>query len=265
LVKIVNGLTAKSESPGPMTCALLLGQPDHYTPESFRVCYWWPFAKYVENTAFCIATDSASQNTQEKVILSCKDGRIIARNQIQDYILRPTEHQCLSLYDFLCTTVVKKITKQHRPHAPHSGECSDVDMDASTDGEEDSGDEPSDNTNEDDVAEQNIRPGTQYYKFQPEHPLSTTHGVFFVKNPVLLNFVGGTLPRRDRGDREEYCRVMLTLFAPVGWRSGLDLKPDGRTWCEVFDGTVFDATHLYIMNNMNLLYECYDAKHDWAA
>ncbi|KAI0341025.1 hypothetical protein BDW22DRAFT_1304745, partial [Trametopsis cervina] len=234
LVKIVNGLTAKSESPGPMTCAHLLGQPDHYTPETFRVFYWWPFTKYVEDTGFCTDEQRAASAGNERVVLSFQKGKIVGRNQIQDYVHRPLAFENHSLYEFLCTTVVKKLTKKNLNNVRASTKnCDDY---------------------------------SQHYSFQQDHPLHDSHGVFLIKNDrVLLNFVGGTLPRRDRGDHETYCRVMLTMFAPQGWRSGIDLRPDARTWGELFDATTFHASHIQIMDNMNLLYECYDAKHDWAA
>ncbi|KAI0338079.1 hypothetical protein BDW22DRAFT_1298219, partial [Trametopsis cervina] len=263
LVKIVNGLTAKAESPGPMTCALLLGQPDHYTPETFRVFYWWPFSKHVEETAPCLAQAPDTQSNQEKVVLSYSQGRIVGRNQIQDYTYRPTALQHCSLYEFMCTTVVKKITKTHHnfenmdetepdPTDLHNSEYIEHDVE--------------DNDSDDDSPEDLVPHGSFYHRFQIEHPLHATHGVFISRGRrVLLNFVGGTLPRRDRGDNEAFCRVMLTMFSPKGWRSGLDLNPDSRTWREVFDSTTFEPTHMEIMDNMNLLYECYDAKHDWAA
>ncbi|KAF6748090.1 hypothetical protein DFP72DRAFT_820912, partial [Ephemerocybe angulata] len=49
----------------------------------------------------------------------------------------------------------------------------------------------------------------------------------------LPHFISPPLPRRDTGDREEYCCAMLTLFLP--WRTSIDLKSSERTWEEVFD------------------------------
>ncbi|KAI0340974.1 hypothetical protein BDW22DRAFT_1298949, partial [Trametopsis cervina] len=251
LVKIVNGLTAKAESPGPMTCAHLLGHPDHYTPETFRVFYWWPFAKHVEDTSLLSEGGNAPTDSKEKVVLSYKQGRIVGRNQIQDYILRPLALQELSLYDFMCTTVVKKITKQHQ-----DSEAENNDSDEHDEGSDQHCDTP--------VAK--ATKTSQYHRFHPEHPLYETHGVFVGKDHrVLLNFVGGVLPRRDRDDHEAYCRVMLTIFSPHGWRTGADLKSNSELWSDVFKATAFKASHVRIMDNMNLLYECYDAKHDWSA
>ena len=56
-------------------------------------------------------------------------------------------------------------------------------------------------------------------KFAQEHPQYQTHHIRLLSETKerIPNFVGGTLPRRDKGDYEEYCRTMLTLFKP--WTS----------------------------------------------
>ena len=104
------------------------------------------------------------------------------------------------------------------------------------------------------------------YQFKEGHPNCETHAVFKLKNDksYVLNFVGGTLPRRDKGDREMYCMVMSVLFRPGGWRTGKEIKQKGQTWEEAFQNTQFDDRHLKMMRNMNLLYECYDYAHDLA-
>ena len=61
------------------------------------------------------------------------------------------------------------------------------------------------------------------YPFLQNHPLYETHQVSIsTSNKLIPNFVGGSLPRCDKGDREYYCTTMLTLFKP--WRHGKDLK-----------------------------------------
>jgi hypothetical protein len=59
----------------------------------------------------------------------------------------------------------------------------------------------------------------KYFDFLEEHPLHETHHVYCVdeKHAKVPNFLGGSLPRPDSGDREYYCSVMLTLFVP--WRT----------------------------------------------
>ncbi len=69
----------------------------------------------------------------------------------------------------------------------------------------------------------------KYYKFLQYHPLHKTHYVYCVseKYAKIPNFLGGSLPRHDSGDREFYCSTMLTLFIP--WRTGSDLKTEEQS------------------------------------
>ena len=98
-----------------------------------------------------------------------------------------------------------------------------------------------------------------------DHPLYKTHQVYFneSKHNVVPNFVGGSLPRCDRGDREYYCATMLTLFKP--WRSGETLKDKDYSWDETFTAYNFTPRQLQIMQYFNIRYECNDARDDYSA
>src|SRR5882762_9268200 len=77
------------------------------------------------------------------------------------------------------------------------------------------------------------------------------------------NFIGGALPRSDRGDREYYCSTMLTFFKP--WRTGKDLKLEDQSWDDAFRTHMFNTRQLDIMKYFNVRYECLDARDDYAA
>ena len=70
------------------------------------------------------------------------------------------------------------------------------------------------------------------YTFLEDHPLYKTHKVKFDKQKknTVPNFVGGSLPRCDQGDREYYCATMLTLFK--SWRSGKFFKNENQSFDE---------------------------------
>ena len=104
---------------------------------------------------------------------------------------------------------------------------------------------------------------TKLLRFISAHPLADTHGVRYLKTARIPNFVGNTLPRHDQGDREYYCSAMLALFKP--WRSGLDLRHETETWDEAFLSQEFSCRHLEVMKNMNIRYECLDARDDFHA
>lgn len=59
--------------------------------------------------------------------------------------------------------------------------------------------------------------------------------------------------------------MILSIFKLGGWRSGAELKEVDKTWMDTFDVTQFHDWHIIVMKNMNLLYEYYDARHDFVA
>jgi hypothetical protein len=102
-------------------------------------------------------------------------------------------------------------------------------------------------------------------KFLPEHPFSKTHSTRWIAadKARIPNFIGATVPRHDQGDREYYCSSMLTLFKP--WRTGLDLKCTDNMWDDAFKKFIFSDRQKSIMANMNIRYECLDARDDFHA
>ncbi|KAF8235864.1 hypothetical protein L208DRAFT_1021364, partial [Tricholoma matsutake] len=97
--------------------------------------------------------------------------------------------------------------------------------------------------------------------FTSQHPLSSTHGLRHLPSPLMPNFVGQILPRRDQGDREFYCTTMLTLFKP--WRSGSTLKLKNSSWDETFIVHKFTNRQERIIKNFNIQYECLDQRDDF--
>ena len=82
-----------------------------------------------------------------------------------------------------------------------------------------------------------------------------------LSSPLVPNFVGQTLPRRDQGDHEFYCTTMLALFKP--WRTGSTLKEKEASWDETFSAHAFTDRQEQIMRNFNIRYECLDQKDDF--
>ena len=106
----------------------------------------------------------------------------------------------------------------------------------------------------------------KYSSFLSQHPQFDTHHVRLLDETEAFvpNFVGGVIPRRDTGSREEYCVAMLTLFKP--WRSGKDLRKDENTlWDEEFEHYSFIQRHQDIMKFFHIKYECNDARDDYSA
>src|SRR6202789_450682 len=101
--------------------------------------------------------------------------------------------------------------------------------------------------------------------FASDHPQNDTHHVrLTVDNDTIVpNFVGGSLPRCDRGDREFYCCTMLTMFKP--WRTGKDLKLTTESWDDSFIKYKFSMRQHEIIKFFNMPYECLDARDDYSA
>ena len=64
---------------------------------------------------------------------------------------------------------------------------------------------------------------SQGYRLLDSHPQYNTHLIKLCSknNAKIPNLLGKPLPRSDKGNYENYCATMLTLFKP--WRSGKDL------------------------------------------
>ncbi|EPS96743.1 hypothetical protein FOMPIDRAFT_1129824, partial [Fomitopsis schrenkii] len=232
VVKIVNALSAMQQIGGPAACAYLLGNPDHYTDQNFKTFFWTSYIAYVASTASSqpALAPIADSDNDERVMIGVENETVVPYYRVNDYRYRPLHYEDMSLHMYLTTTVVKKT----RSNAP-----STTDNESSTGG----------------------------YRFQPPHPLCETHRVFDVLQGTeyVLNFIGPSLPRKDIGDREVYCRAMLVFFKPGGWRDGNDVIGPHDSWTAAFAATSFPESAMKVMNNMNVLYECLDARDDYSA
>ena len=105
----------------------------------------------------------------------------------------------------------------------------------------------------------------KWHSFISSHPQFATHQVTICSNDKakIPDFIGGTLPRSDKGDREYYCCVMLTLFKP--WRTGQNLKTEDQSWDDAFSEFNFTDHQKRLMLFFNIRYDCLDARDDFAA
>ena len=88
---------------------------------------------------------------------------------------------------------------------------------------------------------------TTWGLFQEQHPQYKTHHVKMCSeaDAKVPDFIGGALPRKDKGNREDYCMTMLTLFKP--WRNGRDLKATEATWDETLTEHAFTERQSEVM------------------
>ncbi len=278
ITQIVNALTAKVEIGGPMASLYLLGNPDHYTSHKFIPVYWKNYVREVAN-AWKSPEDIYMYEAPEKLVIQKAKNEYVGFSSVHDYIYRPEIHSDKTLYEWvqMSKRIRRPSKKQSTVAAETEGEHDDVWGMSDPDLKEDqlsfiSNDSESEeeycddgyieSDNELENEEHNTEAGMEFLR---KHPLYKTHVVQFdpKKKYFVPNFVGGTLPRRDRGDREYYCMTMLSLFKP--WRSGKDIKSEEYSWDETFIDHKFTEHQLKLMENFNLRYECNDARDDFSA
>ncbi|KAH7908099.1 hypothetical protein BJ138DRAFT_1013472, partial [Hygrophoropsis aurantiaca] len=234
MTQIVNALTSKMEIGAPMASMYLLDNPDHYTSHSFATFFWKSYVSETRNEATEVGGDVCS----ERLLLQNHKGKVIGTSPVFDYVYRPAEFARLSLYDW-----VRYSDRQKKPVRGNkvvgvaglglNGEIPEA--------------------------------GTDFFEFEDGHPLKETHHTKCVGREYALvpNFVGGAVPRRDRGDYDYYCSAMLTFFK--AWRSSIDLKDYDESWSEAFSRHEFKDCEIEIMKNFNVRYECLDARDDYSA
>ncbi|KDR65593.1 hypothetical protein GALMADRAFT_41664, partial [Galerina marginata CBS 339.88] len=275
MTKMVNALTSKLEIGSPMASLYLLGNPDHYTQHIFKQFYWRPYVREVQSVW---KTDEA-ENLPEKVVLNKNLGRYIGLSKVQDYTFRPDIYRNVSLYEWIrCAEKVKRSRKaqlkfddlQDRLDLNKYSDDDNDDLDElDLLGQVGGGNNESLSSDELNINENNEltndNPIPDKSNFLPEHPQFNTHQIVYKPDNLLVVplFIGGSLPRRDQGDREYYCTTMLTLFKP--WHTGYDLKNKNQTWDDAFNEYSFTQQQKKFMDNFNLRYECNDARDDYSA
>jgi hypothetical protein len=234
---------------------------------------------------------------EDMVSLRNADGKVVASSVVDDYIYRPVQYEHLSLYEWVqcstvkCRTAIKKkeFKEEVLGHRAYLAELKNTDEDDDGDSDDmsdfivnddsgsDSDSEPSSLTDnesswsssdDDDVIVRKVQRSARRRKMW--HPfISEDHSLFWTHevtcdltrvSRIVPNFMGGAVPRSDKGDRDYYCVTMMTLFKP--WRSPADLKDKLSTWDQVFREHIFRSREQEPIKNFNLRYECNDARDD---
>lgn len=272
ILKMANSLTSKVEVGGPMAAMYLLGHPDHYSSHTFAPLYWKQYVTYV------LSVWSKMQD-----LFGDDDGG-------QPHAHEPAATTTLNL-DESCHDTASDPDRT-LPACSMSSDMDPVDSDVSEE----------DNVrvtrsygrlmSRSHVDDYRLRPAelesvclyewiqcsirkplttrkkipAGHLSYLPTHPLVETHSIVWDINrtsTVVPNILGPFMPRPDEDDRDFYAATMLTLFAP--WRTGFDLKSTAESWTTAFDRYTFANRHSDIIHNMNIRYECYDARDDYHA
>ncbi|VDB99246.1 unnamed protein product [Peniophora sp. CBMAI 1063] len=284
IVQITNALTVKQEVGAPMASAYLLGFPDHYTNFTYKPFYWRSYVAEVKGAWREVDGDSldAGAEDEERVIIrKGKDGKITSYTSTQDYTMRPSKYDSMTLYEWIERYVKKPIRKRkeepealrdevsredeaHEDNAEDTTEEEDADLDGddSRDQFSESDEEYEPETDVDDQPEVNTKLKTDKM-FLLGHPQRKTHTVSLLdpSKARIPQFIGGLLPREDQGNLEDFYIAMLTLYKP--WRNGQDLKDAEESWKEAHEAYEYPARFDVIRKFCNIRYECSDARDDY--
>ncbi|KAJ3834662.1 hypothetical protein F5878DRAFT_510044, partial [Lentinula raphanica] len=241
ITRIINHLSTKLELGSPMISLYLLQNPDHYTSHVFVPFYWKSFVSKAQSYW---QSDSTTES-QSKVVLIQRKGKLIGLSSTFDYTHRPHNLNHYNLYNWI---IEFSRVRKRKPYSAQKNKHSDV-YDAQIP----------------DLYDDTTQYQDKHFQFLEDHPLYETHvPVRRSKHEhIVPNFLGGILPRPDKDDREYYCCTMLVLFCP--WRTGKDLKSDQQTWHEAFETYQFSAQCRFYIQNMNIRYEALDARDDFRA
>ncbi|KAH9917939.1 uncharacterized protein B0H18DRAFT_938117 [Fomitopsis serialis] len=263
ITKIVNALTASAETGAPMACMYLLNQPDHYTSHTFCPFYWRSYMY-----------------------------EFVGITQQMDYMYRPTKYAQVCLYDWIRLSdkqtmgrAMKRATQKLKPVHEKIAKLENNEdkskrnikpLPSRRGGGQDKWKEESDDddpllltkeTAQKAREDEQMDAITNYHeptRFQPTHPQYETHMAVMLPDHCarVPNFVGGTLPHQDMGNREEYCMTMLMLFKP--WHKGLDLTDTSQTWDDAFASHEFTERQQEVMKFFHIKYECNDSRDDFS-
>ncbi|KAJ7180413.1 hypothetical protein C8R43DRAFT_1117711 [Mycena crocata] len=211
----------------------------------------------------------------ERVLVTSKDGELVATTNVDDYVYRPESYEDVCLYDYFQMTSKRKRSKKQAAAFKESlkdrdptivAHVQEIERMREEEDEDDDWVEKDDEENRRDEQIGDWSDAVSFHPFKFGHPQWETHYVRCDRRDlerVVPNFVGGSLPRMDQGNREFYCRTMLTLFHP--WRKGTDLRKPDDSWDETFVAEQFTPKATQMMKNFNLRYECNDARDDYSA
>ncbi len=175
-----------------------------------------------------------SQDGNDNVTLELgSHGRIYAKSQVTDYMLRGEDIEGYNLFEFIRDTYETDLSPSERAEEPEQV---------------------------DDSARRPGRPKHQRSRYLPAHPChQSKHRVVRGQgHKTLVNIVGRWFPRDDDPEvRDFYCACMLVLLKP--WRVlQRDLKQPGQTWDAAFAAFMVAASPamLYVVDGVRYFHQC---------
>ncbi|KAJ7828416.1 hypothetical protein B0H13DRAFT_2437799, partial [Mycena leptocephala] len=283
--QMINSMSTKMEIGSPMALMYLLGNPDHYCSHQYVNFPWRSYVTFVKGYWYKTKNEDLLDDdeiAEDLLTIRNQNGSYIACSVVDDYGFRPLAYENVNLYEWVQCCEKKLRTRKERCEFEEQLEITRELMHAEIhggaeefDGEFEPNDEDSDLSDFiiDDmiiVEKNNAREnGSRIVRhpFLPAHKAAfethTAHCDFRRLDKIIPNFIGGAVPRADKGDREYYCMTIMTLFKP--WRTPADLKDNESTWDQIFHEYTFTDRQTDLIHNFNIRYECNDARDDYYA
>ncbi|KAJ7707221.1 hypothetical protein B0H16DRAFT_1481616 [Mycena metata] len=282
----------------PMASMYLLGNPDHYASHTFANFPWRVYVNFVRkfwSDASDVPSEFREDIPEDSIALQNNIGQIVGASVVDNYCFRPLIYENLNLYEWIQCHQKKQLNNSERlalleeraNREEYMKDFTPSDIRSETDDEslssflEEDIDLPDSDTEsiesnettwsvsdpDEIIVEKHLRHEKLVTIIKHlcigKHTQRDTHGVYcdFTRlQNVIPNFIGGAIPRSDKGDREFYCTTILTIFKP--WRNPEDLKDTTSTWDQTFTEHQFSDRQKELINNFKLRYECNDARDD---
>ncbi|KAJ6585943.1 hypothetical protein B0H19DRAFT_927520, partial [Mycena capillaripes] len=190
LVQMINSMSTKMEIGSPMASMYLLGNQDHYTSHAYVNFSWRTYVNFVQNYWIGQVNDEnikVDEIEEDSIALHNNHGEVVGSSIIDDYCKRPTIYERVNLYEWIQTHQKTELNNKEKLEFIEE-------------------------------RNQHLLLNTQTrldkenkfikHAFQDDHNEVDSFGVFcdFSRlHNIIPNFMGGALPRSDRGDREYYC------------------------------------------------------------
>ncbi|KAH9903513.1 hypothetical protein C8Q73DRAFT_619981, partial [Cubamyces lactineus] len=244
LMTTVNSMLSRMEISHQQVMSYLVGGGDHYASHRFRVLHYGGFDRLVDRVDDPTRANAGAIDGEEsgdggddsdEILLLLGEGSIGAVSQQQDYIMRSEDgpFDGMSLYEYV--GMAEKITKRSESTRMARRQQQDAVLG---------------------------RRAEARGAFLPEHAQYETHMLRKRASWVVPVVLSNRVPRKDRGaeEREAWARMMLVLFVP--WRHPRDLKGESETWTRAYERREGEISKdcARIVDNMNVLEECRDAR-----
>ncbi|KAJ7163699.1 hypothetical protein C8R46DRAFT_901899, partial [Mycena filopes] len=275
--QMINSMSTKLEIGSPMASMYVLGNPDHYSSHKFVNFWWRTYVTFIKRHWAELEgnpMDNDDENPhEERITIKNQNGTFVALSPVDDYRYRPIAYESVNLYEWIqCSDKKSRNKKEREQYFEHLNFKKDLQTSGSDDGAD--GSDASDDESElDDFI---VHDGNSDTSSSEEEDFDSdddsdwslndeddmhTHGVhcdFTRLDSMIPNFLGGAIPRADKGNREYYCMTIMTLFKP--WRTPSDLKDVFSTWDQTFLDHTFTSRQVQLISNFNI--RCNDARDD---